>query len=126
EANQSAEAGEDLLRRAEEALAEAQKIDRTLDKAHLAGGLLRRARGGHQGALEAFDRAVQLDPNSARAYAQKANQLVMVGRPKEAPPLVLKAIALSPRDPYAGTFYWVIGRAYFVMQNYDDAIVWLR
>jgi tetratricopeptide (TPR) repeat protein len=39
---------------------------------------------------------------------------------------VLKAIALSPRDPYAGVFYWVIGRAYFVTQNYDDAIVWLR
>lgn len=50
----------------------------------------------------------------------------MVGRPKEAPPLVLKAIALSPRDPHVGTFYWVIGRAYFVMQDYDDAIVWLR
>jgi TolB-like protein/Tfp pilus assembly protein PilF len=126
EAKQSAEAGKDLLRRAEKVLAEALKIDPTVAAAHLADGFIRRAKGDHQGALDAFDRAVQLDPNSARAYAQKANQLVMVGRPKEAPPLVLKAIALSPRDPYAGTFYWVIGRAYFVMQNYDDAIVWLR
>ncbi len=126
EVKQSAEAGKDLLRRAERALAEALKIDPTVAAAHLADGFIRRAKGEHQEALDAFDRAVQLDPNSARAYAQKANQLVMVGRPKEAPPLVLKAIALSPRDPYAGTFYWVIGRAYFVMQNYDDAIVWLR
>ena len=126
EAKQSAEAGKDLLRRAEKALAEALKIDPTVAAAHLADGLIRRAKGDHQAALDAFDRAVQLDPNSARAYAQKANQLVMVGRPKEAPPLGLKAIALSPRDPYAGMFYWVIGRAYFVMQNYDDAIVWLR
>ena len=126
EAKQSAEAGKDLLRRAEKALAEALKIDPTVAAAHLADGFIRRAKGDHQGALNAFDRAVQLDPNSARAYAQKANQLVMVGRPKEAPPLVLKAIALSPLDPYAGTFYWVIGRAHFVMQNYDDAIVWLR
>jgi TolB-like protein/class 3 adenylate cyclase/Tfp pilus assembly protein PilF len=126
EAKQSAEAGKDLLRRAEKALAEALRIDPTVAAAHLADGFIRRAKGDHQGALDAFERAVQLDPNSARAYAQKANQLVMVGRPKEAPPLVLKAIALSPRDPYAGTFYWVIGRAYFVMQNYDDAIVWLR
>jgi TolB-like protein/class 3 adenylate cyclase/Tfp pilus assembly protein PilF len=126
EAKQSAEAGKDLLRRAEKALAEALKIDPTVAAAHLADGFIRRAKGDHQGALDAFDREVQLDPNSARAYAQKANQLVMVGRPKEAPPLVLKAIALSPRDPYVGTFYWVIGRAYFVMQNYDDAILWLR
>jgi adenylate cyclase len=126
EAKQSAEAGKDLLRRAEKGLAEALKIDPTVAAAHLADGFIRRAKGDHQGALDAFDRAVQLDPNSARAYAQKANQLVMVGRPKEAPPLVLKAIALSPRDPYAGTFYWVIGRAYFVTANYDEAVVWLR
>jgi TolB-like protein/class 3 adenylate cyclase/Tfp pilus assembly protein PilF len=126
EAKESPEASKDLLRRAEKALAEALKIDPTVTAAHLADGFIRRAKGDHQGALDAFDRAVQLDPNSARAYAQKANQLVMVGRPKQAPPLVLKAIALSPRDPYAGSFYWVIGRAYFVMQDYDDAIVWLR
>jgi tetratricopeptide (TPR) repeat protein len=126
EAKESAEAGKDLLRRAEKALAQALKIDPTVAAAHLADGLIRRAKGDHQGALDAFDRAVQLDLNSARAYAQKANQLVMVGRAKEAPPLVLKAIALSPRDPYTGTFYWVIGRAYFVTQNYDEAIVWLR
>jgi adenylate cyclase len=126
EAKQSGEAGKDLLRRAEKALAEALTIDPTVAAAHLADGFIRRAKGDHQGALDAFDRAVQLDRNSARANAQKANQLVMVGRPKEAPPLVLKAIALSPGDPYVGTFYWVIGRAYFVMQDYDDAIVWLR
>ena len=50
----------------------------------------------------------------------------MVGRPKEAPSLVLKAIGLSPRDPVLGVFYWIIGRAYFVMGDYDNAIVWLR
>jgi tetratricopeptide (TPR) repeat protein len=94
--------------------------------AHQADGLVRRARGDHQAALDAFDRAIQLDPNFARAYAQKANQLVMVGRAREAPPLVLKAITLSPRDPIVPVFYWIIGRAYFVMKNYDDAIVWLR
>ena len=39
---------------------------------------------------------------------------------------MLKAITLSPRDPLAGGFYWVIGRAYFVMKDYDNAIIWLR
>src|SRR5262249_45373360 len=77
-------------------------------------------------ALDAFERAVQLDPNFARAHVQTANQLVMLGRPREAPPLVLKAVNLSPRDPFVGGFYWAIGRAYFVMRDYDNAVVWLR
>ena len=94
--------------------------------AHHADGFVRRAKGDHEGALDAFDRAVQLDPNFARAWSQKANQLVMVGRAKEAPPLVLKAITLSPRDPYLGSFYWVIGRAYFVLKDYENSIIWLR
>ncbi len=126
EAKVSPEAAKDLVRRAGEAVQEALKIDPAIARAHFADGFIRRAKGDQAGALDAFDRAVQLDPNFARAYAQKANQLVMVGRPKEAAPLVLKAITLSPRDPYIGGAYWVIGRAYFVMQDYDNAIVWLR
>jgi Tfp pilus assembly protein PilF len=82
---------DDLLRNAEDAVQKALQLDPSVALAHQADGLVRRAKGDHKGALDAFDRAVQLDPNFARAYAQKANQLVMVGRPNEAPPLVLKA-----------------------------------
>ena len=115
-----------LLQRAAEAAETALRIDPTVAMAHQADGLVRRARGDHQGALDAFDRAIQLDPNFARAWAQKANELVMVGRPDEAPPLALKAISLSPRDPAIPVFYWIMGRAYFVMGKYNDAITWLR
>jgi adenylate cyclase len=125
-AKESSEAGQDLLRQAEKAVQEALKIDPSIASAHFADGFVRRAKADHSGALDAFDRAVQLDPNFAFAYVQKANQLVMVGRPREAPPLVLKALTLSPRDPSIAVYYWVIGRAYFVMKNYQDAIVWLR
>jgi adenylate cyclase len=116
----------DIRHRAEDALQEALKIDPSIALAHLADGLIRRTKGDHQGAADAYDRALQLDPNFALAYAQKANQLVLLGRSQEAPPLVLKAIRLTPRDPSIGVFYWIIGRAYFVMKNYDDSIVWLR
>jgi tetratricopeptide (TPR) repeat protein len=38
----------------------------------------------------------------------------------------MKAISLSPRDPSIGVFYWIMGRAYFAMKDYDDAIIWLQ
>jgi adenylate cyclase len=126
EAKGSPTGAKDLLLRGEAALQEALNIDPSNPVAHFADGFIRRAKGDHDGALDSFDRTVQLDPNFASAWVQKANQLVMVGRPKEAPPLALKAIGLSPRDPAIGAFYWVLGRAYFVMRDYTDAVVWLR
>jgi tetratricopeptide (TPR) repeat protein len=126
EAKESTDAGKELLRQAEKAVQEALKIDPSIAVAHFAEGFIRRARGDHPGALDALDRAVQLDPNFARARAQRANQLVLLGRASEAVPMVLQAIVLSPRDPAIGGFYWITGRAYFVMKKYDDAIVWLR
>ena len=125
-ARDNQQAATDTLRQAEEALREALNADPSVPQAHFADGFIRRAKGDHPGALDAFDRAVQLDANFAQAYTQKANQLVLLGRPQEAPPLVLKAIGLSPRDPAIGGFYWVIGRAYFIMNDYENAIVWLR
>ena len=115
-----------LLMQADDALQKAFALDPNIAMSHLADGFIRRAKGDHRAALNAFDRALTLDPNLALAYAQKANQLVLTGRPQEAPALVLKAIRLSPRDRSMAVFHWVLGRAYFMMKNYDDAIVWLR
>jgi adenylate cyclase len=115
-----------LRQKAEEAVHNALRLDPTVAIAHVADGMVLRAKGDHLAALDAFDQAIQLDPNFARAWAQKANELVMVGRPEEAPPLVLRAIALSPRDPALPVYYWHIGRAYFVMKKYREAIVWIR
>ena len=39
---------------------------------------------------------------------------------------MLKAIRLNPRDPNISVAYLVLGRAYFAMKNYDEAILWLR
>jgi tetratricopeptide (TPR) repeat protein len=76
--------------------------------------------------LEALSRAVEVNPNFPRALAEKANQLTSLGRPAEAPPLVEKAIKLSPRDPALGGFYWIMGRAHFVSGDYRNAIGWLQ
>jgi TolB-like protein/Tfp pilus assembly protein PilF len=118
--------GEEELRDAETAVCKALLIDPNYALAYVAHGLIERAHGAHHSALEAFTRAIELDRNFAFAYAHKGNQLILVGRPAEAPPLVEQAIRLSPLDPSIGMFYWIIGRAHFFTGQYDEAIPWLR
>ncbi|HEV2185720.1 MAG TPA: winged helix-turn-helix domain-containing protein [Stellaceae bacterium] len=118
--------GEEQLQEAEEAIRRALLIDPNHALAHLAHGIIQRARGEHYSALEAFSRAIELDRNFAWAYAQKGNQLILVGRPAEAPPFVEQAIRLSPHDPSIGMFHWIIGRALFFTEEYQQAIPWFR
>jgi len=73
---------------------------------------VRRVRGDHEGALDHFSEATKFNPNLAVAHAQQANELVFLGRNKEAIAAGKKAIRLSPRDPSIGVFQWVVGRAY--------------
>jgi TolB-like protein/cytochrome c-type biogenesis protein CcmH/NrfG len=118
--------GREQLRDAEEAVRKALLIDPDHALAHVAHGLIQRARGDHHSALEAFSRAIELDRNFAFAYAHKGNELILVGRPAEAPALVEQAIRLSPYDPSIGMFHWIIGRAHFFTGQYHQAIPWLR
>jgi len=117
---------ENEIHAAERAVHEALLIDPNHALAHLANGLIARARGEHFSALEAFSRAIELDRNFAFAYAHKANELTLVGQPAEAPPLIEQAIRLSPQDASIGIFHWVKGRAHFFLGEYSEAIVWLR
>jgi tetratricopeptide (TPR) repeat protein len=120
-------AGQDLVRRAREALARADEIDPNMSQSRYAEGFIRCVEGRHQEGYEAMDRATRLDPNFAAAHAQKANQLVRLGRAREALPIARHAVELAgPYDQSIGVLYWVRGRAYFVLQDYDDAIHWLQ
>jgi TolB-like protein/Tfp pilus assembly protein PilF len=118
--------GKEQLREAEEAVRKALLIDPNHALAHAVHGFIERARGEHHSALEAFSRAIELDRNFAYAYAQKGNELILVGRPAEAPPFVDQAMRLSPHDPSIGMFHWIIGRANFFTGKYDEAIPWFR
>ena len=118
--------GEEQLRDAEEAIRKALLIDPNHALAHDAHGLIQRARGEHHAALEAFSRAIELDRNFANAYAHKGNELILVGRPAEAPALVEQAIRLSPSDSSVGQYHWIIGRSLFFTGQYREAIPWFR
>jgi adenylate cyclase len=119
-------AGKQQLDEADAASNKALSLDPTNDQAYYAQALVHRAKGEHHAALEAFTRALELNPNLPKALAEKGNELTLLGRPTEAPPLVEKAIRLSPRDPALGGFYWIIGRAHFFSGDYAGAISWLR
>lgn len=109
------------LNSAEDAVQNALAIDPNLVLAHHAKGLVLRARGDHRAALRAFERAVVLDGTFARAHAQQANELTLLGQPANALRSVQTAINLSPNDSAFGTFRWIQGRAYFVAAQADPA-----
>ena len=75
--------------------------------------------------MKDFDTAVTKNPSYATAYVQKANELINLGRPWEAPVLIKFAISLKMADQYLGFAYWVLGRAYFFMAEFSSAIPWL-
>jgi adenylate cyclase len=115
------------LIRLREALAKADEIDPNMAQSRYAESFIRCVEGKHQEGYEAMDRATRLDPSFAAAHAQKANQLVRLGNAEEALPIAHHAIEVAgPCDQSTGVLYWVLGRAYFVLQDYDDAIHWLQ
>ena len=60
------------------------------------------------------------------AYAHKGNELTLLGRPAETPPLVEQALWLSPHDPSIGIFHWIAGRAHFTPGSADQAVPWMH
>jgi adenylate cyclase len=119
-------AGEAEVEQAEAAVQNAYDLDQSIAIAHFVDGKIRQVKGDPLGALDALNEALRLDPNLAVAWAQKADELIFLGRAKESPDLVRTAIDLSPRDPDIGLFYWFMGHAYFAMKDYDKAIYWLQ
>ena len=115
-------AGEPEIDRAEAAAKKAISLDHKTPLAHYALGFVHRLRGNHKAALDAFQEAIKIDPNLAKAYAQAANEMVFTGNARGAIPLAEKAAQLSPRDPSIGVFHWVKGRAYFTLGDYAKAI----
>ena len=65
----------------------------------LAGFALAALAGENETALAALDRAIELNPNYALAYAQRGLVLTWLNRPDEAIVAAERAIRLSPNDP---------------------------
>jgi adenylate cyclase len=114
-------AGRPEADRAEVAARRAISLDHNTPKAHYAMGYVYRLHGDHQAAIGAFNEAVKIDPSYTKAYVQAANEMVFLGRPRDAIPMVEDALQRSPNDTSIGVFHWVKGRACFVLADYPKA-----
>src|SRR6185295_7663721 len=81
-------AGKAEVDRADTLAKKAISLDPRVPRAHHALGWVHRIRGDHKAALAAFKEAIKVDPNFAPAYAQAANELLLLGDAKAALPLV--------------------------------------
>lgn len=81
--------------------------------------------GEPESAAEMFDRALEINENSAFAWGLSAVTACYLGRPDDALQRLRAAWRLSPFDPMTFFFLGVAGLAEFVAGHYDEALVWL-
>src|SRR5262249_41641560 len=75
-------------------------------------------------ALTAINRAIELNPNYAFAYAQRGIALAYLNRPDEAIIAAERAIRLSPSDPTVlFSSYLALGLAH-LFGRYEEALSW--
>ena len=91
----------------------------------LAGFVLSGMAGEGETALAALDRAIELNPNYAFAYAQRGIVLAYLNRPEEAIIAAERAIRLSPNDPTGLlSSYLALGLAHLFGGRYEEALSW--
>jgi adenylate cyclase len=76
--------------------------------------------------VAAFERSIQLNPNSAVSYGGLGTFLSFSGRPDDAIANLEKAMRLSPRDPQMYMWLAAMGWAHFSAMRYEDAASWLE
>ncbi|MBW4707382.1 adenylate/guanylate cyclase domain-containing protein [Roseobacter sp. YSTF-M11] len=74
----------------------------------------------HDAAINAYDRALKLNPNDADLMSDMADALAHMGRSEEAVELLHKAMRLNPF--YPDQYIWHLGGAYFNLKRYEEAI----
>jgi TolB-like protein/DNA-binding SARP family transcriptional activator/Tfp pilus assembly protein PilF len=93
------------LEKAEAILAEIVRSLPNNSAAHFMTGLLQRTRGRLEDALVSYQRALEINPSFASAYAHIGHTLIQLGRPSEGINQIRYALRLSPRD--AARSHWL-------------------
>jgi TolB-like protein/class 3 adenylate cyclase/Tfp pilus assembly protein PilF len=104
-----------------------QAVDLAPDDANvlsLAGYSLAQVVGAFDEGIALINRAVSLNPNLARAWAQSAVVHIFMGKPETAIEHNERAMRLSPRDIVVHLMMHTTARACFYCGRLDEAIAW--
>jgi len=119
----SAEASAPLLRALE--LAEtAREIDPGLPEVYWALGFVQAQSRRHDEALKSLQKAIDLNPSYADAYAFMGGIHTYVGQPAKSIPLLRTALRLKPDG--GQLYYLLLGRAHFFEGDFEQALFNLR
>ena len=114
------------IRQADELVSRALALDPNFYAAHFAKAYVFMGQNRTQEAVIEGERSLALNPSFIDAYAALCAANNFLGRPDRALELADKAIRLSPRDPFLRVLYHMKGWAFFMKQQEDQAIEWLR
>ena len=90
----------EMLENAEPAIRKALTLDDELAEAYVARGAIRAKVGDYAAAIDAFQRAIELDPSYSKAYHWYGDVLLThLQQPDAALPLLQRAYALDPVSP---------------------------
>jgi TolB-like protein len=114
------------LARAEELVSRALALDADSDIAHITKSWMLMGQNRHEQAISEAERALALNPSYIETYSCCCAANNYLGRPDRALEFANEAIRLSPRDPFLNLFHHYKGWAFFMEQQYEPAIDWLR
>lgn len=104
----------------------AVELDNDDASAHAALGMIFHIDGDMEAAISEYRLAIDLNPSLADSHHSLGAALIHSGRPEEALPHLEIAISLSPNDGKIGPFNARISMAHFCLQDYENAILWVR
>ena len=112
------------LKRALELAATAQEIDPAIPEVHWALAFVQAQARRHEEALKHLERAIELNPSYADAYAFMGGIHTYLGEPAKSIPLLRTAQRLNPDG--GQLYFLLIGRAYLFEDDIEQALLNLR
>jgi TolB-like protein/DNA-binding winged helix-turn-helix (wHTH) protein/Tfp pilus assembly protein PilF len=107
------------LERASRLAAKATRIDSALPQAHFVGGQVKLFQRRHAQAIASAERALEVDPNYADAYALLAWTLNYAGQSDQALTALERAIRLNPKPP--ASYLEILGEIHFAQGEYQES-----